>query len=103
MKIFRLEHFNEDNQNNKYFITIKDDTYIFSVRWNKYGNYGNVSIADYNNKPIVLGKALVNNLIIRNKKLPYVFYFAQQNNANYEPSLENISKEFVMFYFDEEK
>jgi len=42
---------------------------------------------------------LVNNLVIRNYKLPYILMFMHQQDKNYEPTIDNIS-EFGLFYND---
>ena len=93
---------NEENRYIRYFVEIKDETYIFTVRWNNYCNCAFLSISDYNNNPIISGIALVNGLIIKNKNLPYNFVFIQINDETYEPTLENISKEFALVYIDDE-
>lgn len=101
MQFFKFKNFNSDNQYNRYFVTIKDNTYNFTVRWSDYCDCGFLSIYDYNNNPIVMGKALTNGLIIRNKNLPYIFYFMQINDETYEPTIDNIASEFAIFYDDE--
>lgn len=91
-----------DILNTKYFIELKDKTYIFIVQWNTYCNCAFLSIMDYDNNNIVSGKALTNGLIIRNKNLPYTFAFTQINDETYEPTLENISTEFALVYLTED-
>lgn len=98
MKYITFQNFNAETHYNRYFVTFNENTFIFVVRWNSYGEHATLSIYDYNNVPIIMGKALVNNLIIRNNKLPYIFYFIQKNGETYEPTIENIASEFVLAY-----
>lgn len=98
-----LNNFNEDNRNVRYFIELKDDTYIFTVRWSNYCNCAFLSISDYNDNPIISSIALVNNLKIRNRKLPYEMYFLHLFGETYEPTLENISKEFALVYEEKDE
>lgn len=93
---------NEENPYVQYFLELNENTYIFTIRWNNYCHCAFLSITDYNNNEIVSGKALVNGLIIQNNKLPYTFAFTQINDETYEPTLENISKEFALVYLTEE-
>lgn len=95
--------FNTDNLYKQYFTNIGEDTYIFTVRWSEYCNCAFLSIADYENNPIISGVALVNGLRIRNNNLPYVFYFVQINGETYEPTIDNIADEFVLVYEDGEE
>lgn len=96
-----LNNFNEDNQYVRYFIELKDETYVFIVRWNTYCNCAFLSIFDYNNNSIIEGIALVNNLKIRSDKLPYVLEFMHLAGETYEPTIETIEKEFALVYDDE--
>lgn len=96
-----LNNFNDENQYVRYFIELKEQTYIFIVRWSTYCNCAFLSISDYDNNPIISGVALVNNLKIRNNKLPYVLEFMHLTGETYEPTLETISKEFAFVYDDE--
>lgn len=102
MKYIQLKNFNIDNQNNTYYVNIADDTYIFRVRWSEYCDCGFLSISDYNDNKIVSGKALVNNLIIRNHKLPYTMFFVHLDGEKYEPTLDTIANEFAIVYEDED-
>lgn len=102
MAYIQLKNFNRNNQKNTYFVVLNDKTYIFLVRWSEYCKCGFISIKDDNNNDIVTGKALVNGLVIRNHKLPYVLYFLQKNGKDYEPNLDIIADEFVL-YFDSEE
>lgn len=98
MNAIIFDNFNRDNQYINYFIQIGDNQYIFTVRWSKYCKCAFLDIKDINGSPIITGRALVNNLKIRNNKLPYVMYFVHLNNETYEPTLDNISKEFALVY-----
>ena len=99
--VISLDDLNEENKYIKYFVTLKDDTFIFNVSWSDYCECAFLDITDYNDNPIVTGKALVNNLKIRNNKLPYILYFVHLFNENYEPTIDNISSEFAIVYDDE--
>ena len=83
-------------------ISIGENNYIFTFQWSFYCNCAFMSIKDYEDNAIVTGKALVNGLKIRNHNLPYILYFRQRNNDTYEPTLDNISKDFMLFFDDEE-
>lgn len=97
-----LKDFGLNNPYIRAFVPIQDNTYIFIIQWSFYCDCAFLSITDYNDTPIVSGKALVNGLKIRNHDLPYTFYFLQKNGETYEPTLDVISSEFVLFYDDEE-
>lgn len=99
---FYFDGFNENCPYSKYFIELKDNTYIFTVRWIDYCKSAFLSISDYEDNPIISGLALSNKLKIRHNKLPYTFFFLQENNESYEPTIDNISKEFVLVYDNEE-
>jgi len=92
---------NNDNPYVRYFIQLKDDTYIFTVRWSNYPDCAFLSITDYDDNPIITGVALVNGLKIRNHNLPYIMEFLQINGETYEPTLDNIAEEFALVYDDE--
>ena len=101
---YKLIQFSNFNENNPYvfsFVELKDNTYIFTVRWSNYCNCAFLSISDYNDNPIISDRALVNGLQIKNKKLPYIFVFIQINGESYEPTIDNISNEFALSYDDE--
>lgn len=102
MKYIQLKNFNQENQNNTYYVTIADNTYIFRTRWSEYCDCGFLSISDYNNNTIVSGKALVNNLVIRNHNLPYTLFFIHLDDESYEPTLDTIADEFAIAYEDED-
>lgn len=101
MQIIRFKDINDDNPYSTYFISLKEETYIFTVRWNNYASCAFLSIADYNNNPIISGKALVNGLKIRNKNLPYIFAFLHKTSETYEPTIDNLASEFMLMYDDE--
>ena len=102
-KQISLKNFNRNNQNIQYFIELAEDTYIFIVRWNSYDNCAYLTITDYEDEPIIMGRALVNNCIIRSNRLPYVLMFVQKNGEKYEPTIDNIADEFVLVYEDGEE
>ena len=95
---FYLNDFNRYNLKNQYFIQLKDTQYVFKCSWNTYGDCGFLDIEDINRNKIISGIALVNGLTIRHNKIPYILYFRHINNETYEPTIENISKEFAFFY-----
>ena len=100
---FYLHDFNRYNLKNQYFIQLKDTQYVFKCSWNAYGDCGFLDIEDINRNKIISGIALVNGLTIRHNKIPYILYFRHINNETYEPTIENISKEFAFFYqFEDE-
>lgn len=103
IKQLSLKGLNNEKLNIKYFIELKDETYIFTVRWSNYCNCAFLSISDYNDNPIISSIALVNNLKIRNRKLPYEMYFLHLFGETYEPTLENISKEFALVYEEKDE
>lgn len=96
-----FNNFNEDNPYVRYFIELKEQTYIFIVQWNKYCNCAFLSISDYDNNDIIKGIALTNGLKIRNNKLPYILEFMHLTGETYEPTIETIEKEFALVYDDE--
>ena len=89
-----------NNLNADYFIVLNNSDYIFNVSWNQYCNTAFLNILDGNNNPIIRGRALTNGLFIRNSKLPYNLSFVNLNDETYEPTLENLSKEFALVYLD---
>lgn len=100
--MINLEDFNENNRYVGYFVTLKEQQFMFKVRWSGYCNCAFVDIEDIDGNAIILGRALVNNLKIRNKDIPYILEFKHINKATYEPRLDNISAEFAFFYDDGE-
>lgn len=96
-----LKGFNKNNPYVRYFITFNENTYILTLRWNLYADCAFITIADYENNPIISDRALVNGLNIRNHRLPFIFYFRHINGETYEPTLDNIASEFALIYNDE--
>lgn len=84
------------------FLTLNEQIYILNVTWSNYCQCAFLDIYDDRNNPIIMGRALVNNLKIRNNKLPYEMYFVHLTGETYEPTLDNISKEFALVYDDGE-
>lgn len=97
-----FKSFDKEHKYINFFVDLKDDTYVFTLRWNDYSECAFLSITDYENNPIISGLALVNNLKIRNVNLPYDFYFVQINGETYEPTLDNLASEFAIVYDDGE-
>lgn len=97
----QFQGFNEKQPYARYFVELNNNTYIFIVRWDDYGDFATLNIYDYENTPIISGRALVNNLYIRNSKLPYELFFTQINQESYEPTIDNIEDEFALSYDDE--
>ena len=97
-----LQDFNENNRSVGYFITLKEQQFTFKVRWSTYCRCAFLDIEDVNGNPIIMGRALVNNLKIRNKELPFVLTFKHINGKTYEPRLDNIAEEFAFFFDDGE-
>lgn len=96
-----LNGFDNNSPCVRYFIELKENTYIFTVRWIDYCDCAFLNITDYDDNPIITGLALVNGLTIRNSKLPYEMEFLQINGETYEPTIDNISNEFAFIYDDE--
>ena len=94
----KLEGFDNNTPNLGYLFKIGDNNFTFICRWNSYADCGFLSIEDEDSNKIISSIALVNGLKIRHNKLPYVLYFKHNNNETYEPTIENISKEFSFFY-----
>lgn len=99
----QFKGFNRDNSYNNYLIVIGDNTYSFIIRWLDYCDCAFLNINDEDGEPIISGKALVNNLKIRNNLLPYAFMFVHINNETYEPTIDNIAEEFALIYDDGEE
>lgn len=100
MKGLVFSSFNNDNQSVRYYETLNDTDFIFTVRWNSYADCAFLSIYDDDSNPIITGRALVNGLAIRNHNLPYVMFFGQIEGEKYEPTIDNIATEFALFYDD---
>lgn len=99
----QFKSFNKEHKYINFFVELKENTYIFTVRWSDYCDCAFLNIKDYEDNPIISGLALTNGLKIRNNKLPYEFYFIQVNEETYEPTLDNLAEEFVLVYDDGEK
>lgn len=97
-----LEGFNKNNQNVRYFVTLKEQPFVFSLKWSNYCQTAFLSIKDDEDNDIISGRALTNNLKIRNNKLPFTLCFVQIDGKTYEPTLNNISSDFVLAYDDGE-
>lgn len=97
-----FKNLNSKHKKNNYFIPIGENTYIFKVEWNDYCNCAFFSIYNDNNEAIIMGKPLSNRLLIRNYNFPYNLFFFNSNGETYEPTIDNIEKEYVMVYDDGE-
>ncbi len=97
--IFKLENF-KNNPNISSNVTLDDRLFNFTIKWNDYAQCAFLWLYDAYMNPIVLGRALVNNLLIRTDRrlLPQDLRFAHINGETYEPTLENIGEEFAFFY-----
>ena len=93
-----LKDFNRNNTNIGYFINIADNNYTFFCRWNRYCDCAFLTVEDSDRKAIISSIALVNGLRIRHNKIPYVINFKQIYGETYEPTIDNIAKEFAFFY-----
>lgn len=98
------EEFKIGNIKNYPFITftldLDDRLFNFTVKWNDYAQCAFLWLYDADMNPIVSGRALVNNLLIRTdrRKLPQDLRFAHINGETYEPTLDNIGEEFAFYY-----
>jgi hypothetical protein len=103
IKSFNLKNFNSENRYKQYFIELNEETYVFIVRWigDYFNGFAELTITDYDDNPIITGRALVNGLKIRTHNLPHIMYFVQQAGETYEPTLDNIADEFIFLYNDE--
>ena len=97
----KFNGFNYDNPYVSYFVTLHDNTYNFIVRWNEYCKCAFLTINDNDGNPIITDKALVTNLKIRNKNLPYLLAFLHKNSETYEPTIDNLASEYFLIYDDE--
>ena len=75
---------------------IKEFNMFFDVIWNTNG-FPFLRIADLNDNTIFTS-ALVNNLRIRHKDIPYVLYFVNIYEKSYEPTRKNLSTDFAFVY-----
>lgn len=103
VNVLQFKNFNKKSPYISTFIDIKDNTYIFTLRWSDYCDCAFLSIMDYDNNPIITGKALVNNLRIRHNKLPYIFVFTHLYGKTYEPTIDNIASEFALTYVSDDE
>lgn len=90
------------DRNNTYIsglTDLGDSKYTFVIRWDEDYDYFLMDIQDLNGDYIISGVALVNNLLIRNVKLPYTMLYTHLNNEVYEPTIDNIT-EFGLVYED---
>ena len=85
---------------NKTKTLIKEFNMFFNVTWNANG-FPFLRITDLNDNTIFTS-ALVNNLRIRHKDIPYVLYFVNIYEKSYEPTRNNLSTDFAFVYEDEE-
>lgn len=99
MKTFKLDNF-KNNPNISFILPLDDRLFNFTVKWNDYAQCAFLWLYDADMNPIVLGRALVNNLLIRTdrRKLPQDLRFAHINGETYEPTLDNIGEEFAFYY-----
>lgn len=95
---FKIDSFNRKNRNVGYFIKLGDNTFTFNCIWNSYADCAFLTIEDSDRKTIISNIALVNGLRIRHNKIPYIIYFRQENGETYEPTIDNIGKEFIFYY-----
>lgn len=91
------------SRNNPYYsfvVNLDDRLFNFTVKWNDYAQCAFLWLYDVDMNPIVSGRALVNNLLIRtdHRKLPQDLRFAHINGETYEPALDNIGEEFAFYY-----
>lgn len=97
---YSLKGFNQNNYNITSTVTLDDRLFNFTIKWNNYAQCAFLWLHDADMNPIVLGRALVNNLLIRTDRrlLPQDLRFAHINGETYEPTLDNIGEEFAFFY-----
>lgn len=100
MIAYTLKGFGRNNYNILSTITLDDRLFNFSIKWNDYAQCAFLWLYDADMNPIILGRALVNNLLIRTDRrlLPQDLRFAHINGETYEPTLDNIGEEFAFFY-----
>ena len=75
---------------------IKEFNMFFNVIWNANG-FPFLPITDLNDNTIFTS-ALVNNLRIRHKDIPYMVYFVNIYEKSYEPTRNNLSTDFAFVY-----
>ena len=78
---------------------IENKLFNFTFTWNEFCQCVFVDIYDELKTPIILGRALTTNSVIRTdlRKLPKVLYF-QNLISTYEPTQENFNKDFILGY-----
>lgn len=83
-------------------IDLDDRLFNFTVKWNNYAQCAFLWLYDADMNPIVLGRALVNNLLIRTDRrlFPQDLRFRHINGETYEPTIDNIGEEFAFYYGD---
>lgn len=81
-------------------LDLDDRLFNITVKWNDYAQCAFLWLYDADMNPIVSGRALVNNLLIRTdrRKLPQDLRFTHINGETYEPTLDNIGEEFAFYY-----
>lgn len=89
-------------KNNPYMSSqavLDDKIYNFTIKWNDFAQCAYLYLYDAEMNPIVLGIALVNNLLIRadRRLLPQDLRFININGETYEPDLSNM-EEFAFIY-----
>lgn len=96
---FQLNNF-KNNPNISSTVTLDGNLYNLTVKWNDYAQCAFLWLYDADMNPIVLGRALTNGALIRTDRrlLPQDLRFVHINGENYEPDLNNISKEFAFIY-----
>jgi hypothetical protein len=79
---------------------IEDKIFNFTFTWNELCECVFVDIYDELKNPIILGRALTTNSVIRTdlRKLPKVLYFQHKSGDTYEPTQENFSEDFILAY-----
>ena len=95
--------FNLDRNNTfvDFLIDLGENKFTFTLRWNDYCDCFTMDIQDIDANYLISGLAVVNNLIIRHKNLPYIMLFTHIYGETYEPTIDNIN-EFGLFYEDGE-
>ncbi len=99
MKIIKLGDF-KNSPNISSTVALDDRLFNFTVKCNDYAGCAFLWLYDADMNRIVLGRALVYNLLIRTDRrlLPQDLRFAHINGETYEPTLDNIGEEFAFFY-----
>lgn len=90
---------NRENTYIRSLVNLGDEKFTFTIRWDEEYDYFLLDIQNLDAEYIVCGVALVNNLIIRKKELPYVLLYTHLNGELYEPTIDCIN-EFGFTYDD---